>query len=227
MRQRRRVQPGAGAAGEDDALASGVGHAAVLRGRALRSACAPRRSASAGSARPKACAQLRRVEARIARPRRGVRVGRCSGSASIASGATLSGCAALRGRIRSRAAHSRASSSRRRRRRGRCPHSSGRRAPRRAGVRGDVGQQVGAGGRADLVVDHRQRVALVRASRSIVLAKLPPRARVDPAGAKDQVPAAARADQLLAFELGAAVDAERRRCVDSSVHGALPLPSKT
>ena len=33
--------------------------------------------------------------------------------------------------------------------------------------------------------------------------------RVDPAGAQDQVAAAAGADRLLAFELGAAVDAER------------------
>jgi hypothetical protein len=43
------------------------------------------------------------------------------------------------------------------------------------GVRGDVGQQVGAGGRAPLVVDDGQALALLR-QRSMVLAKLPPRA---------------------------------------------------
>ncbi len=74
--------------------------------------------------------------------------------------------------------------------------------------RREVGQQVGPGGRADLVVDHVQfglrgrqaqhRLGEVAAARG-----------VDPAGAQDQVPAAALADLPLAIELGAPVDRQR------------------
>jgi hypothetical protein len=75
-------------------------------------------------------------------------------------------------------------------------------------VGGDVGQQIGPGGRADLVVDDVQRVALggqaQHRAREVAAAR-----GVDPAGAQDQVAAAAGADQVLAFELGAAVDAQR------------------
>ena len=46
------------------------------------------------------------------------------------------------------------------------------------------------------------------ARRSMVLAKLPPRARVHPAGAQDEVLGARLLDELFAFQLGAAVHAQ-------------------
>ena len=75
-------------------------------------------------------------------------------------------------------------------------------------MRGDVGQQVGAGRCTDLVVDHGQHVALAgqldHGAREVAAAR-----GVDPAGAKDQVLAAAGADVVLAVELGAAVNRQR------------------
>ena len=70
--------------------------------------------------------------------------------------------------------------------------------PQRLG--GHVGQQLGAGGRADLVVDHGERLALggqaQHGAGEVAAAR-----RIDPAGAQDQVAAAAGADRLLAGEL--------------------------
>ena len=64
------------------------------------------------------------------------------------------------------------------------------------GVRGHVGQQFGAGGRADLVADDLERVALggqpQHGAREVAAAR-----GIDPARAQDQVAAAAGADELL------------------------------
>ena len=74
-------------------------------------------------------------------------------------------------------------------------------------LRGQVGQQVRAGGCADLVVDDGQAFALGRQAQhgpgEVAAAR-----GIDPAGAQDQVPAAAGADEGLALQLGLAVDAQ-------------------
>ena len=78
------------------------------------------------------------------------------------------------------------------------------------GVRGDVGQQVGTGGCAPLVVDDGQALALLCQAQH-GLGEVAAARGVDPAGAQDQVLATRLLDALLAFQLGAAVDAERCR----------------
>jgi hypothetical protein len=76
-------------------------------------------------------------------------------------------------------------------------------------VRREVGQQVGAGGCAELVVDDVQRLALGRqlehGAREVAAAR-----GINPARAQDQMAAAAGADGVLAVELGAAVHRQRR-----------------
>ena len=74
-------------------------------------------------------------------------------------------------------------------------------------LRGQVGQQVRAGGCADLVVDDGQAFTLGRQAQH-GLGEVAATRGVDPAGAQDQVPAAAGADELLALQLGLAVDAQ-------------------
>ena len=73
---------------------------------------------------------------------------------------------------------------------------------------GDVGQQIGTGGRADLVVDHGQAITLGSQPQHGA-GKVAAARAMHPACAQDQVSAAAGADQRFTFQLGAAVDAER------------------
>ncbi len=75
-----------------------------------------------------------------------------------------------------------------------------------------VGQQVGARGCAPLVVDDGQPLALLCQPQH-GLGEIAAAGPIDPARAQDEVPCAARLDPLLAFELGAAIDRQRRRHV--------------
>jgi len=77
------------------------------------------------------------------------------------------------------------------------------------GVGRDIGDQLGAGGGAELVVDHRQALALLRQAQH-GLGKVAAARGVHPAGPENQVSAASGLDALLAFELGLAIDAQRR-----------------
>ena len=176
-------------------------------GRELRSACDPRRVARAAAPR------RRRRAACVVSSReffgRGAACGYAElGMGAIASGATRSASPArarelddvLRVAVPARLARGDGVVGARRAR-----ASPWRRAQACAVTSASRSAPVGAPIWSSITVSESRS----RARRSIVLAKLSPRARVDPAGAKDQVPAAARADQLLAFELGAAVDAER------------------
>ena len=192
-RQRGRMQPGAGASGEDDAFAvqadslavavrreDFVEHAAhaglpvrQVHAEASRAACACRGASSTAAAR----ASDRRW----------------SGSARSASARQRQRHAARARASRSRGARSRASSSRRRPPRGRCRPARAARARRAAisAVRSaSRSAPVGAPtwssmtfSSVALVGQPQHRLGEVAAAR-----------RVDPAGAQDQVPAAAGAD---------------------------------
>jgi len=75
-------------------------------------------------------------------------------------------------------------------------------------VRADVGDQLGTGGRAPLVVDHGQARLLARQAQHGA-GKVAAARGVDPAGAQDQVATGAAQDGLLALQLGLAVDVQR------------------
>ena len=122
--QRGRVQPGAGAAGEDDAFAV---HAGLVSGSAASTSVSMRSTPSrqSGSARPKRAAQRARVQARVERAARRGREG--AGRHGLDRVRRhLDGHARRRARSRSRGGRSRASWSRRRPPRGRCRATSGR-----------------------------------------------------------------------------------------------------
>ena len=73
----------------------------------------------------------------------------------------------------------------------------------------DGSQQLCAGGRSPLVVNHRQALALLRQLEH-GLGKVTAVRGIDPAGAQDQMPRAMRLNLPLTLELGLAVDIERR-----------------
>lgn len=75
------------------------------------------------------------------------------------------------------------------------------------GVRGDVGQQVSAGGCAPLVVDDGEAFALLRQAQHC-LGEVAAARSVDPAGAQDEVFRARLRYELFALPLGAAVNAQ-------------------
>ena len=77
------------------------------------------------------------------------------------------------------------------------------------GVGGNIGQQVRAGRRADLVVDDGETVTLLRQPQH-GLGEVAAARAIHPAGAENQVPASRLPDELLAFQLGRAIYAERR-----------------
>ena len=74
---------------------------------------------------------------------------------------------------------------------------------------GDVGQQIRAGGRADLVVDHAETVALAGQPQHR-LGEVAAARAIHPTGAEDQVIATGSPDQLFAFQLGRAIHTQRR-----------------
>ena len=75
------------------------------------------------------------------------------------------------------------------------------------GMGGDVGEQLGAGGRAMLVVDDGERVPLGGQAEH-GLGEVAAAGGIHPAGTEDEVAAAALADEVFAFELGTAVDGQ-------------------
>ena len=79
---------------------------------------------------------------------------------------------------------------------------------RRYRLRRDVGQQARACGGAELVIDHRQPVTLLRQAQHGP-GEVPTARAINPTGAKNQVPTTSLRDTLLTFELGRAVHIER------------------
>jgi len=77
-------------------------------------------------------------------------------------------------------------------------------------LRCGAGEHGGRGRRAELIGDHAQRLAFARNPQDGEEEVLPPR-RIDPAGAEDPVPRAARANRLFTFELACAIDVDRIR----------------
>jgi hypothetical protein len=75
-------------------------------------------------------------------------------------------------------------------------------------VRRHVGQQVGTGGGAYLVVDDRKRVAFLRQPQH-GFGKIAAARAIDPAGAENEMPASGLPDELLTLQLGAPVHTER------------------
>ena len=80
------------------------------------------------------------------------------------------------------------------------------------GVGADVGDQLGAGRGANLVIDDAELLALGRQTQHGA-GKVAAACRIHPRGAKNQMLAVAVPNRLLASELGGAVDRQRRRCV--------------
>ena len=80
------------------------------------------------------------------------------------------------------------------------------------GVRRDISQQLSTSGRAPLVINHGKAFTLLCQAQH-GLGKISAACRINPAGSENQVPAAMDCNQLLTFELGLAIDVERRRYV--------------
>jgi len=76
------------------------------------------------------------------------------------------------------------------------------------GVGADVGDQLGAGGGAALVIDHAQALALLRQAQH-GFGEVGAAGGIDPAGAKDQVPTPGGEDRPLPRQLAVAIDVER------------------
>ena len=76
----------------------------------------------------------------------------------------------------------------------------------------DIGQQLGAGRRTPLVIDHRQALALLGQAQH-GFGEVAAARGIDPAGAQNQVLAARLPNELLAFELGGAIHGQRCGCV--------------
>ena len=76
-------------------------------------------------------------------------------------------------------------------------------------VRGHIGQQFGAGGRTDLIVNHLQLFALLREAQH-GFGEVGTACGINPAGTENQMPGATR-HRRLAFALGTAIDVERGR----------------
>jgi hypothetical protein len=226
--QRGRVQPGAGSAGQDDALA---GRCMVMGGAVQGPGCrilhfgqharAPLPATAAGEA--EGLAQARGVQRELA------------GRARASGRRWWARARSRRWHLERLAGIARACSinvggiavpawSRPWRQRGTCQT---RRVVQRHrnGVGGHVGQQVGAGGGAELVGHHGEAVALLCQAQHGLGEVAAPRC-VHPARAEDQVLAAAGANGSFAVELGLAVDAERARG-ESRAKASVPLPSKT
>ncbi|MPN56525.1 hypothetical protein SDC9_204215 [bioreactor metagenome] len=73
------------------------------------------------------------------------------------------------------------------------------------GMGRDIGDQIGAGGGTPLIVDHAERLTLLRQAQH-GLGKVATTRCIDPAGAKNQMAAMRGRNPLLALQLGVAVD---------------------
>ena len=199
--QRGRVQPGAGAAGEDDAFA--LGHACLRDrdqsvSRSMRATPACQCGSVEAEGRLAAC---RCSAGNCAGARAGV--GKALvGTGSTAAGARLQLDARLPAPARARSAHSRARWSRRRPPGGRARPWPGSRSVSRmawAVTSASSSAPVGAPNWSSITVSRSRSLRQAQHGLGEVAAAR----RIDPAGAKDQVPRAVPRHQLLAFELGA------------------------